>query len=198
MDIIKQQAEIAEKKSALRKELRSKRRALSEAEVKNASTEVCKKLVELDEFKRAKLILAYMAAKNELDVSYAVRAAIAEGKRVAFPLCIENGGLRLLVPMDENAFTVGSYGILEPDASRSGEVLPQELELMIVPAVAYTRSLQRLGQGGGYYDRLLQKTNCFTVGVGYDFQLVSEIPVEKHDAPLDCVLLPSNTLVCGR
>ncbi|MBR3299060.1 MAG: 5-formyltetrahydrofolate cyclo-ligase [Clostridia bacterium] len=195
MDIIKQSAETAERKAELRKQLRSMRRALDISEVEAASRSVCAKLASLGEFREAGLILAYMAAKNELDVSYAVSAALELGKRVAFPLCIEDGGLRLLVPNDPSAFTVGSYGILEPDPLRSSEVLPDELELVIVPAVAFSPELQRLGQGGGYYDRLLERTNAFTVGVGYDFQLVSDIPIEKHDAPLDCVILPSHTLV---
>lgn len=193
MDIIKLRAEIAEKKASLRKTLRAKRRALGAEEIELASRTVCEKLVRLDEFKSAELILAYMPSKNELDVSYAVAEAISSGKRVAFPLCIENGGLRLLVPEDENAFTVGSYGILEPDPLKSAEVAPTELDLIIVPAVAFNSGCQRLGQGGGYYDRLLKKTRGFTVGVGYDFQLAEELPTEVHDIALDAVLLPSKT-----
>lgn len=186
--------QIAEKKAALRRALRSKRRALESAEAVSASRAVCERLVELKAFSDAELILAYMASKNELDVSYAVDKAIQLGKRVAFPLCLDNGGLRLLVPNDKNAFTVGSYGILEPDTTRSVEVQPEELELIIAPAVAFDRECRRLGQGGGYYDRLFKKAHCFTVGVGYDFQLIDELPVEKHDIALDAVLLPSLTL----
>lgn len=195
MDDMTLQAELTAKKAALRKEFRSKRRALEPFEVDKASRAVCDKLCALESFKRAELMLAYMASKNELDVSFAVKEARRLDKRVAFPLCIENGGLRLLVPDDETAFLVGSYGILEPDPSRSTEIAAEELDLIIVPAVAFTDKLQRLGQGGGYYDRLLEKTRGFTVGVGYDFQLAEELPVEKHDALLDCVLLPSKTFI---
>ena len=194
MDTINMHEQIAEKKAALRRELRSKRRALESAEAVSASRAVCERLVELKAFSDAELILAYMASKNELDVSYAVDRAIQLGKRVAFPLCLDNGGLRLLVPNDKNAFTVGSYGILEPDPTRSVEVQPEELELIIAPAVAFDHECRRLGQGGGYYDRLFEKARCFTVGVGYDFQLVDELPFEKHDVALDTVLLPSITL----
>ncbi len=185
-------AQTADKKAALRKELRALRRALDAAEAEKASKAVCKKLTALEVFNSAELILAYMAAKNELDVSYAASEARRLGKRVAFPLCVENGGLRLFVPQDEQAFRVGSYGILEPDPERSSEVFAEMLDLIIVPAVAFSSGLQRLGQGGGYYDRLLEKTHAFTVGVGYDFQLVEDIPVEKHDVALECVLLPTH------
>lgn len=186
--------EIIEKKAALRKELRAKRRALSPDEVTKASEAVADKVTALPEFSSAELILSYMPAKNELDVSLINRAARAAGKKLAFPLCIENGGLRLLVPEDENAFTVGSYGIMEPDAARSEEVTAEALELIIVPAVAFTRGLRRLGQGGGYYDRLLEKTHAITVGVGYDFQLLDELPLEPHDRSLDIAVTPSELI----
>lgn len=189
-----QAPETAEKKAALRKELRAKRRALSPEEVAKASEAVAEKVIMLPEFSSAELILSYMPAKNELDVALINRAARAAGKRLAFPLCIENGGLRLLVPEDETAFTVGSYGIMEPDPDRSEEVTAEMLELMIVPAVAFTHSLRRLGQGGGYYDRLLEKTHAVTVGVGYDFQLLDELPLEPHDRSLDIAVTPSELI----
>ena len=191
MDNSNKNLDIAEQKAALRKKLRTQRRNLSAEMAAAASSEVCRKLVSLDAFKEAELILAYMSSKNELDVANAVEAAREAGKRIAFPLCIADGGLRLLVPENASAFNAGSYGILEPDPKRSCEVAAEELDLIIVPAVAFDREMQRLGQGGGYYDRLLEKTNAFTVGVGYDFQLVDRIPRENHDASLDCVLLPS-------
>ena len=189
-----QAIEIIEKKAALRKELRAKRRALSPDEVTKASEAVADKVTALPEFSSAELILSYMPAKNELDVSLINRAARAAGKKLAFPLCIENGGLRLLVPEDEDAFTVGNYGIMEPDAARSEEVTAEALDLIIVPAVAFTRGLRRLGQGGGYYDRLLEKTHAITVGVGYDFQLLDELPLEPHDRSLDIAVTPSELI----
>lgn len=191
MDLIKLREQTAERKAALRSLLRAKRRELEPCEVEAASNAVCKKLTELEEFKRAELMLAYMAAKNELDPASAVRDARAQGKRIAFPLCIENGGLRLLVPNDESAFKTGSYGIMEPDEARSTEVFPEQLDLIIAPAVAFNSDCQRLGQGGGYYDRLLKKARCFTVGIGYDFQLIEDLPIEEHDICLNAVLLPS-------
>lgn len=131
------------------------------------------------------------AGKNELDPMPLIECAKAAGKRIAFPLCIENGGLRLFVPNNgADSFVSGSYGILEPKPEDSTEVFAEDIDLIIVPAVAFTKECGRLGQGGGYYDRLLKKTGAFTVGVGYDFQLCESLPVEEHDMPLDCVALP--------
>ena len=183
--------DIAEQKRLLRKQLRAMRRALTREEVETASSAAAQRVIALPEFQKAELILSYMSAKNELDAAKINEAARAMGKRVAFPLCIENGGLRLLVPRSPDAFNTGSYGILEPDPERSDEVTPGELGLIIVPAVAFDEGRRRLGQGGGYYDRLLEKTQAVTVGVGYDFQLVESLPLEPHDRALDIVALPS-------
>lgn len=183
-------AETAEKKAALRKELRAMRRALTPDEVKRASLAVFERFTELPEVQKAQLILSYMPSKNELDCSYINEKLTEQGKKVAYPLCVDNGGLRLFVPDDENAFNTGAYGIKEPDPVRSSEVAPEQLDLIIVPAVAFTRECMRLGQGGGYYDRLLMKTNAVTVGVGYDFQLLSNIPLEPHDRALNIVVTP--------
>ena len=186
----------AEEKALIRKRIRGIRRSLSAEQITEASAAVAKKVTALTAFADSKLMLSYMPAKNELDVTLINRVALAAGKRIAFPLCIENGGLRLLVPESADAFTVGSYGILEPDPDRSYEVTAEELDLIIVPGVAFSDDLRRLGQGGGYYDRLLAKTNAFTIGVGYDFQLLDSLPAEPHDLPLDMIVLPS--LIFGR
>ena len=170
--------DIAEQKRLLRKQLRAMRRALTREEVETASSAAAQRVIALPEFQKAELILSYMSAKNELDAAKINEAARAMGKRVAFPLCIENGGLRLLVPRSPDAFNTGSYGILEPDPERSDEVTPGELGLIIVPAVAFDEGRRRLGQ-------------AVTVGVGYDFQLVESLPLEPHDKALDIVALPS-------
>ena len=69
------------------------------------------------------------------------------------------------------------------------------LELIIVPAVALDGHRNRLGRGKGFYDRLLSTTDCPTIGVACDFQLVEEVPVESHDRPLDCIVT-SDTVIC--
>ena len=103
-----QAPETAEKKAALRKELRAKRRALSPEEGAKASEAVAEKVIMLPEFSSAELILSYMPAKNELDVALINRTARAAGKRLAFPLCIENGGQSLHDPQEETAKTEAS------------------------------------------------------------------------------------------
>lgn len=92
----------------------------------------------------------------------------------------------------EMDFSIGAYNIPEPRKDMR-KVMPEEIDLMIVPAVAFTDDGIRLGQGGGYYDRFLNKMAAknkapYTIGVCYDFQIYSALPVESHDYAVDCVL----------
>ena len=88
----------AEIKAGIRKQMRAMRRALDAEAVREASFAVAEKVRALPEFNSAGLLMAYMPAKNELDPMPLIECAKAAGKRIAFPLCIENGGLRLFVP----------------------------------------------------------------------------------------------------
>ena len=135
--------------------------------------------------------LAYMPMKYELDILPAVRMLKEKGLRIAFPLCIENGGLRLFIPADENGFVTGAYGISEPDTATAEEIRPSELTAVLLPAVGFDRSFDRLGQGGGYYDRLLAGIDCFTVAVGFDCQLIERVPTEPTDMRVDAIVTPS-------
>ena len=136
-----------------------------------------------------------MPMRYELDIIPAVRMLKERGAQIAFPLCIEEGGLRLFVPPEQNGFTVGAYGILEPNVGTSKEVAAAELDAIILPAIGFDRCGRRLGQGGGYYDRLLSRTSCLTIAVGFDCQLVEEIPVDENDRRVDIVVTPGSTLV---
>lgn len=186
--------EIALIKAELRKLMRDRRMSLSREEAAAAADKVAASVISLREYQEARILLAYIAVRGELDVSKIVNDASNKGKSVAFPLCGENGSLRLLIPNDENAFKKGAYGIHEPDVSNSREIDSREIDLVIAPGVAFDMSGNRLGQGGGYYDRLLADTKAYTIGVGYDFQLLKELRVEAHDRKLDCIVTQSQIL----
>jgi 5-formyltetrahydrofolate cyclo-ligase len=186
--------DIAGKKAELRKRVRASRRAIGEEERRSAAEAVAERLLAIPEMTCARYVLAYMPMKYELDVLPAVERLKAVGAIPVFPLCIEGGGLKLLVPADENGFTVGAYGILEPDITTAREVDAAELDAIILPAIAFDASGKRLGQGGGYYDRLLARTSCFCAAVGFDYQLVDEIPTEETDRSVDVVVTPSETI----
>jgi 5-formyltetrahydrofolate cyclo-ligase len=91
---------------------------------------------------------------------------------------------------------MGAFRIEEPTGDDVTD--PGCMEMIIVPAVAYDRSGNRVGRGKGYYDRLLARTSAFTVGVAYDFQLVDEIDTDEFDIPVDMVITETHTVVRRR
>ena len=188
--------DIPEQKAELRKSIREARRALSEGERRRAALEVAEKLAAMPELASG-TVLAYMPMKYELDVLPAVEKLKSRGVRVAFPLCIENGGLRLFVPAEENGFVTGAYGIMEPDTATALEISPSDLTAVLLPAVGFDVGFARLGQGGGYYDRLLARTDCFTVACGLDCQLVPEVPTEPTDRKVRAIVTPTFSAVSG-
>lgn len=179
-------------KKRLRAELRATLGALAPADRRAYSQSACARLVALPQFLSANVILAYRALPTECDPQYAVMLAQQLGKRVAFPLCAPGRQLTLYLPDCEDAFLRGNYGIWEPDPARSRLIASDELDLIVVPGLAYDRnSKSRLGQGGGYYDRLLQHTNAYCCGFCFDVQLLDDLPAEAHDRAVNCIVTPS-------
>lgn len=143
-------------------------------------------------WQQAQHILCYWSLPDELPTHESVNRWLADGKNIYLPRV--NGDDLEIVPYigpesldDNNKFHIG-----EPVGDA---VSASCLELIIVPAVALDGHRNRLGRGKGFYDRLLSTTDCPTIGVACDFQLVEEVPVESHDRPLDCIVT-SDTAIC--
>ncbi len=101
-----------------------------------------------------------------------------------------------ILPYDRSRLELGAFHIEEPVGDELTD--PAEIELIVVPAVAYDRRGNRLGRGKGFYDRLLSTTKATKIGVGYDFQLVDEIDVEPHDIPMDMVITQTEVLLISK
>lgn len=140
----------------------------------------------------ARAVLLYRAKPPELSVTSLGNGALRDGKRVVFPR-VEPGGLVLREVASWDDLEVGAYGIHEPKAG-CPVVSPADIDVAIVPGVAFTRAGDRLGQGGGFYDRLLPTIGGVSVGVAFDCQLVDVLPVEAHDRPVDEVVWPAMAL----
>ncbi len=156
---------------------------LSEAEKAAAAEEVFAHLERNAAFILAERILMYHSLPDELST----HAFLAKWNgRKKFYLPRVNGVNLEILPYDESRLELGAFHIEEPTGDET--VSPDEIELIIVPAVAYDRKRNRLGRGKGFYDRLLGSTRATKIGIGYNFQLVDEIPVEEHDIPVDIVI----------
>lgn len=132
-------------------------------------------------FKNAKTILCYMAMRREADPACIVQRAREEGKRVAFPYCTNSRDMIALEPEAPDCMEVGAYGIQAPMRARAWEIQPDEIDLIIVPGLAFDTFGGRLGRGAGFYDRYLKSTNAFRMGFCLSQQVVERVPMAYHD-----------------
>ncbi len=190
---------IRELKNEQRAYIRKTLKEYELAELEKKSENACENIMKLDAFKNANTILAYMAMKRECNPISAVKTALSMGKCVAFPLCIEGNELELYAIKDaekfEESFNVGKYGILEPIPKKCIKIEPQQLDMIIVPGVAFDRSLARLGHGAGYYDRLIVKTNAYLAGLCFEMQLLDKVYCEEHDRRMNSVSTPCENIL---
>jgi 5-formyltetrahydrofolate cyclo-ligase len=155
-------------------------------------------LMQLPEYLGARTILWYLDCRSELRTRQALPKALASDKRIVVPYCTvdEMGanklGLWWLQNIDE--LVLGKWKILEPPREHWGEpgkgIEPQQLDLVIVPGVAFNRRGARMGNGQGYYDRLLQQVrgDCPLVGLCYESQLFDNLVIGPHDVFMNKVV----------
>ena len=150
------------------------------------------KFLALSVFQGAKTVLFYASIEGEVDTFVMVEQALRLKKIVALPLVRkEEKQIIPIVIHTVGELKQGAYGILEPPDSAERVIAPEEIDLAVVPGVAFDRSNNRLGRGMGYYDRFLSQLPLKTpiVGLAYDFQVVDSIPgIEPHDRPVTMVL----------
>jgi 5-formyltetrahydrofolate cyclo-ligase len=160
-----------------------------------AALRVCERIRGTIEWQQAATVLLYAALPDEIDLSPLVLEALAEGKQVALPqfdpLARTYRASEVRAGLSELA--IGQYGIREPGPE--ARVVPwKQLDFALVPGLAFAPNGCRLGRGRGFYDRLLANLRGLKCGVGFDQQLIAQIPVEPHDILLDCIVTPSGWL----
>ena len=170
-------------KSDIRRKIKNLRMMLSEMEKASAAEEVFAQLEKTAAFMMADTILMYHSLPDELQT---VKFLQKWHDRKRFFLPRVNGVNLDILPYEESRLELGSFHIEEPTGDDTVDV--DDIELMVVPAVAFDRKGNRLGRGKGFYDRLLATSKATKIGVGYEFQLFDSIPSEPHDVAMDMVI----------
>ena len=170
----------------------------AQAEKDRLSRQAIASLLRLPEYQAARTVMWYVDCRSELRTRHDLPAALASDKRIVVPYCRSDAsgnpqlGLWLLESVDE--LVVGKWQILEPPCERWSEpaksIQPAELDVVIVPGVAFSRVGGRIGNGQGYYDRLLVKTrsDCWRVALCYECQLFDDLAVDAHDVFMDRIV----------
>ena len=197
MDTDKHRLEKA--KAELRSEIQAKLKTLPPEERKSNSEKLCAKLKEQSFFQSATSILFFAPLPNEIDVWPLLEGAIAGSKIVALP-CFDSDEQIYRSRRVKNIHVEiisGRFGIREP-ATGCIEIPPDDLDLVLVPGVAFDLHGNRLGRGRGFYDRLLQRFPGAKCGIAFDEQIVEKIPAEKTDVRMDFILTPSRCVKAAR
>lgn len=188
---------MSEEKRKLRRKMMDMREALSPEGVRRESLAVCERLIRHPAFKEGKTILFYYPHRKELDVRPAMEEAWLAGKRVVLPKSDPASKSLSFFRIERGeALVSGSYGIPEPSGKEAARILPDAIDLVVVPGVAFDERGYRLGYGGGYYDRFFSRHPgpFHRIGVAYSFQVVPTVYPEEHDQRLDGLITPSMTL----
>lgn len=176
---------VSEQKSLLRKEMINQRKLLTSLEVAEKSRLLTKKFFSAEIAQDIKTCMAFVPFRNEVDTTYIIKKLLEKNVQVALPRVDKatNTIKAFAVTNLKTDLEEGVWGIKEPRPIMP-EILPADIDLILVPGVAFDKKGFRLGYGGGFYDRFLQITKALTIGVCYDFQIINSVPVERWDVPL--------------
>lgn len=191
--------EINDEKRQLRAECHQKIQRLSMEEVNGKSARITTAVCALLETGSYRTIGAYSSFGKEVGTEALIRRLLAAGHQVALPVVSRQPSLKKMdfrLVEQVEALVPGVFGILEPQQGKV--VFPEELEIMLLPGLAFSRTGERLGRGGGYYDRYLAKLppEVLKIGLAFSEQIAEALPTEEHDLKVDMVITEKEVIYC--
>lgn len=176
-----------EEKQQLRRTMRALEAGLSARYKEESSRAIAGHMLAMPEYQEAGTVFCFVGTDREIDTRPILEDALAAGKRLCVPLCTGKGIMELRQVTDLRQLVPGAYGILEPPAD-SPLVSVDEVDFAVLPCLTCNHLGQRLGRGGGYYDRFLSHYRGGTVLLCREKLIREEIPLEPHDYPVPWVL----------
>ncbi len=173
-------------KNSMREGMLEKRNSLSKDEIDKKSIKIKENLFSLDEFKKSKVVMFYVSFNNEAYTHEMIKESL-KIKTVVVPKVTNNEIEPSIIIDFDQLIPSGKFGILEPiEAAR---INPKNIQLIIVPGIAFDGRGYRIGYGFGYYDNFLAKIpKALKIGLAFDFQIVDKLPAEGHDVDVDVVV----------
>jgi 5-formyltetrahydrofolate cyclo-ligase len=175
-------------KHKIRTHIKEKIKTYSVLEKAEKSAIIKGRLFDEEDFKKAKLVMFYVSLKDEVNTLSMIDEAVKMGKRVCVPVILKEEMRLMAGEIKDRAKDLERqhFGIYQPKAGHVREVPLDNIDLVVVPGVAFDKNNVRLGRGHGYYDRFLcglpKKTK--TIGLAFDFQVVERLPKDSHDIPV--------------
>lgn len=193
-----------DEKALLRKVILEKRRALSDRERLEKSRAIGQRLQGLEEFQRSRVVHFFLSFRGEVITDGMVRKALAGGRRVVVPVVRRTEEEIVFSELRRYPEEVGpgAYGIPEPREGFLREVDPTEVDLFILPGVVFDLSGNRVGYGGGHYDRILEhlegsgKPPVPFIALAFELQIVESIPASLNDVKVHKIVTESRIISC--
>ena len=176
-----------EEKQQLRRTMRALESGLSARYKAESSRAIAARLMAMPEYQEADTVFCFVGTDREIDTYPILEDVLAAGKRLCVPRCVGKGIMELRQVTDLWQLIPGAFGILEPSAD-APLIAVDEVDFAVLPCVTCNYLGQRLGQGGGYYDRFLSHYRGGTVLLCREKLIREEIPLEPHDYPVPWVL----------
>ncbi len=173
-------------KKNMRSKYRQIRNSINEEQRRESSAKIMTDIIESDFYKHAKLIFVYVSYLSEVDTSRLIEHSLAVGKRVCVPHTLDNHVMLANEIFAESRYVLDRYGIKTPVEEHF--VDKSEIDLTIVPGLAFDSLGFRLGYGGGYYDKFLSDYTGTSVGVAYQKCVCDEIIPDTFDIPVDILI----------
>ena len=186
------QQSIRTAKAELRRRMLHERSQLTAEQVAERSAAIRARLESIEAFRAARTVLTYVAAlDNEVDTTPFLEAEENGGRRVLIPVMAPQRALRWSEVHSRGELTPNTYGVPEPRLEFLRFTPPPADAVALVPGLAFTPEGDRVGFGGGYYDRFLAGHPGLKIGLAFDLQLLPSCPSEPHDVPMDLVVTES-------
>jgi 5-formyltetrahydrofolate cyclo-ligase len=189
-----------EAKRQLRKRMLDKRAQITEEEQERCSLAIVERLLELPDIRTARRIFTFLSFGHEVNLDAFITSCMNERKEVYVPKTYIKE--KKMIPYrfsGWDALHIGGYGIREPDEQKCEVWQGETFDVVIVPGVAFTSQGERLGYGGGFYDRFFSQFSQLPalIAVCYDMQFVPSLPTEAHDYRMDKIVTEKEVIVCS-
>ena len=188
-----------EKKERLRHDMLAKRDALSAEERFKKSSKIVSRLLEQPDIIKAKSIFIYVSFRSEVETHGIINSFLGQGKVVSVPFTDMDKKTIIpsIIKSVKNDLMPGTFGISEPIAEKLCPMLVDDIDIVIMPGAVFNIKGCRVGYGGGFYDRFLQKRSIPSYALAFDFQLVNEVPFNpEFDVRVDYIVTEQRIIEC--
>ena len=187
---------VRDEKIILRKKYSSQRSSIPDEYHHDASEKIATLFLESDAYRKSEAVLMYMSINREVRTRALVDRILADGKRLALPVCFDNGRMTFRYITSRDMLVKGKFSAPEPDDTCE-EYKGNIPTVCIIPAIAFDRKGYRLGYGKGYYDRYLSRFNVTRVGFCFEELVVDSLPHGRYDAACDLVITEKGVYFTG-